>query len=101
MATTARRRTSRRRGMMRRAADSGDYTTQLEAVRDLISSQLDSGIVKPRDMAALTKRYLDVCKELNEIKAKKEQKDPALRALHVPMIAVREADNGKGAHTQS
>lgn len=84
---TRKNRVPRSRKMLQ-AADSGDYEKQLKAVRDLISRQLDSGTVMPRDMASLTKRYLDVCKELNDLQAEKQKTDPALAALHIPMQAV-------------
>lgn len=79
---------SRRKGALRRAAESGDYERELIAVRDLISTQLDSGETSARDLASLTKRYMDVCGELDEIHRKREHADPALQALHVPMARV-------------
>lgn len=78
----------KRKGALRRAAESGDYERELIAVRDLISTQLDSGETSARDLASLTKRYMDVCQELDELKAKKAHTDPALQALHVPMAKV-------------
>lgn len=101
MPTTRKRRVYRRKGPITRAAESDDYVQQLKAVRDLISKQLDSGTVAPRDMAALTKRYLDVCNEINEIEEKARQKDPALKALHIPPAAVvEESDDSKGGKAQ-
>lgn len=72
-------------GALASAAQTGDYHAQLKAVRDLISRQLDSGEVMPRDMAALTKRYLDVCKEIAAIEAEEKKSDPAASALATPM----------------
>ena len=50
------------------AAASGDRMDLLVAMRNLIASNLDEG-VPPRDMAALTRRLLEVTKEIEAINA--------------------------------
>lgn len=85
----------RRKGALRKAADSGSYEDELRAVRDLIAAQLDSGQTLARDMASLTKRYMDVCRELEDIGVQKAHADPALQALHVPMARVDGSDDSE------
>lgn len=45
---------------------SGTYADSLRATRDLIAEQLDAGVLA-RDLASLTKRLMDIQKELIEI----------------------------------
>jgi hypothetical protein len=56
------------------AARSGDRKRLLSALRDTISKQLDEG-VPPRDLAALSKRLVDIANEIAEIDAEVEGDD--------------------------
>jgi hypothetical protein len=50
------------------AARSGDPRRLLEAMRDLVATQLDEG-VPPRDMASLTKRLREITEDIAELDA--------------------------------
>ena len=50
------------------AASTGTRLDLLMAMRDLIARDLDGGVA-PRDMAALTKRLLEITKEIEAIHA--------------------------------
>ena len=56
----------RRRGPVMTAAASGDRRQLLEALRDLISAELDEG-VPARELASLSKRLVDISNELESL----------------------------------
>lgn len=58
------------------AAKSGDRRRLLAALRDAIARELDAG-VPPRDLAALSKRIVDISNEIAEIDAEVEGDDVA------------------------
>lgn len=58
----------------------GTYADSLRATRDLIAEQLDAGVLA-RDLASLTKRLMDIQKELVEIEGEGEtEESPAEKA---------------------
>lgn len=68
---------------LRNAADTGDYRRMLVALRNQIADQLDSGKVMPRDYAALSKRFADLCKEINELDRGNVEESAVGKALDV------------------
>lgn len=56
------------------AAASGSREALLVAMRDLIAADLDAG-VPARDLAALTRRLMEISKELEAVKADREGDD--------------------------
>ena len=59
----------------------GTYADSLRATRDLIAEQLDAGVLA-RDLASLTKRLMDIQKELIDIEGDGHavEESPAERA---------------------
>jgi len=55
------------------AAESGDQRQLLIATRDRIATAVDSPATPPRDLAALTRRLLDIAKELAALDAAERQ----------------------------
>jgi transposase-like protein len=49
------------------AASSGDYRSTLVKLRDRLAKQLDDANTPPRDMAALSRRFLEVVRELQAL----------------------------------
>lgn len=61
----------------------GTYADGLRATRDLIAEQLEAGVLA-RDLASLTRRLMDIQKELNEIEGDgDEEESPAERAARL------------------
>lgn len=73
-------RTAKKQKTIRNAANSGDRRRLLVSLRNLIADQLDSGRVSPRDLAALTKRIVDITEEIEAI-------DRTLKAKEDPVAA--------------
>ncbi|KAB8289320.1 hypothetical protein DSM100688_0400 [Bifidobacterium ramosum] len=77
-------RASKRQATVRNAANSGDRRRLLVSLRNLIADQLDSGKVSPRDLAALTKRIVDITEQIEAIDmAEAEKENPVATALNV------------------
>lgn len=55
------------------AASSGDMRATLAKLRDRLSRTLDDVNTPPRDLAALSRRFLEVVREIDEIDARAEQ----------------------------
>ena len=55
------------------AASSGDLRATLAKLRDRLSRTLDDPNTPPRDLAALSRRFLEVVREIDEIDARAEQ----------------------------
>lgn len=73
----------RRSNRIANAAMSGDRRRLLVSTRSLIAETLDSGEVSPRDMASLSKRLMDIAREIEEIDAlNKRESDPIGQAIH-------------------
>lgn len=53
-------------GSVNSAAGSGDMRSLLVALRDRIASEIDAG-VPARDLASLSRRLLDIAKEIEEL----------------------------------
>jgi hypothetical protein len=64
------------------AAATGSHRDLLVSMRDLIAKQLDEG-VPPRDLASLTKRLLEIRKEIEGVDAA-GNRDPVGRAASAP-----------------
>jgi hypothetical protein len=58
-----------RQGKVASAAQES-HLALLIALRDRIASDIDSGDVPPRDMAALARRLLEIAKEIDALQAK-------------------------------
>jgi hypothetical protein len=58
----------RRAGAIAKAAASGDRLALLVAMRDRVAGDLDSGVAA-RDLASLTRRLLEITKEIEAIHA--------------------------------
>lgn len=54
------------------AAESEDRLAELRAMRRVIASAIDGG-VPARDLAALTRRQIEISKQIDELLAKAEQ----------------------------
>ena len=54
-----------------KAAAGGSRLGLLEALRDLIADELDSGSVPPRDMAALIRQIKDLSADIEALSARK------------------------------
>lgn len=58
----------------------GTYIESLKATRDVIAQQIEEGVLA-RDLASLTRRLLDIQKELIELEGEGEQEEsPAEKA---------------------
>ena len=64
------------------AAKSGHRRDMLEAMRDRIAIAVDSDTTPARDLAALTRRLMDIAKELEALDAQ-ESEDDIGRALDI------------------
>lgn len=61
----------------------GTYAESLRATRDVIAQQIESGVMA-RDLASLTRRLLDIQKELIELEGEGEKEEsPAERAARM------------------
>lgn len=58
----------------------GTYAESLKATRDVIAAQIEAGVLA-RDLASLTRRLMDIQKELLELEGEGEpQESPAEKA---------------------
>lgn len=64
------------------AAESGDYLDELLAMRRTIARRLDNPNTRPADIASLTRRQLEITKEIRAITADKG--DPIASAVATP-----------------
>jgi len=55
------------------AASSGDLRATLAKLRDRLSKTLDDVNTPPRDLAALSRRFLEVVREIDEIDSRRKQ----------------------------
>ncbi|HKV17585.1 MAG TPA: hypothetical protein VJR50_01040, partial [Mycobacterium sp.] len=63
------------------AAEAGDRRALLVATRDRIAAACDSPQTPPRDLAALTRRLLDIAKEIEAIDARDEDQAAGAAAV--------------------
>ena len=68
---------------IRNAANSGDRRRLLVALRNRIADDLDSGRVQSRDLASLSKRLMDIAREIDAIDKAEDTDNPVARALDV------------------
>lgn len=66
---------------IRNAANSGDRRRLLVALRNRIADDLDSGRVQSRDLASLSKRLMDIAREIDAIDKAEDTDNPVARAL--------------------
>lgn len=87
MAAKRSSRTSSRTGRtvhtIRNAANSGDRRRLLVALRNRIADDLDSGRVQSRDLASLSKRLMDIAREIDAIDKADAANDQVSLALDV------------------
>lgn len=77
-------RVSHKQSTIRNAANSGNRRRLLVSLRNLIADQLDSGKVSSRDLAALTKRIVDITEEIELIdKAAAEKENPVAASFYI------------------
>lgn len=57
----------------------GTYLEGLKATRDVIAQQIELGVMA-RDLASLTRRLLEIQREINELDVEGEDESPAERA---------------------
>jgi len=70
-------------GTVAEAAESGSRREILEAVRDRLAASIDNEKTPPRDLAALTRRFLDVTREIEAL-ADEESEDEVGEAQSTP-----------------
>ena len=68
---------------IRDAANSGVRRRLLVALRNRIADDLDSGRVQSRDLASLSKRLMDIAREIDAIDKAEDTDNPVARALDV------------------
>ena len=66
---------------IRNAANSGDRRRLLVALRNRIADDLDKGRIASRDLAALTKRLMDIAAEIERIDRGSSTGNPVADAL--------------------
>jgi hypothetical protein len=71
------------------AATSGSRLDLLVATRDLVAAQLDEGVA-PRDLASLSRRLMELAKEIEGLKGAKKN-DPVRSAAATPDAPLRVA----------
>jgi hypothetical protein len=54
------------------AAESGSRVAELRAMRRIIARRLDDDSTQARDLAALSKRQMDISREIEELMAEEE-----------------------------
>jgi hypothetical protein len=72
---TARTRKPPAQKSVKAAAASGTPRELLVAVRDRIAATIDKADTPPRDLAALTRRLMDIAKEINALDAAERSDD--------------------------
>jgi hypothetical protein len=55
------------------AAESGDRVAELTAMRRVIARALDNENTSPRDLAALSRRQIEISKEIDALKRQKSE----------------------------
>lgn len=55
------------------AAESGDRIDELRAMRKVIARAIDDGGTSPRDLAALTRRQIEISREIEALEAAEVQ----------------------------
>lgn len=66
---------------IRNAANSGNRRRLLVALRNRIADDLDKGRIASRDLAALTKRLMDIAAEIERIDRGSSMDNPVVDAL--------------------
>ena len=57
------------------AAESGDRVQELVAMRRVIARAIDNENTSPRDLAALSRRQIEISKEIDALKRQKSEED--------------------------
>lgn len=57
------------------AVEQGDRRAVLVAMRDVVAAAIDAETTSPRDLAALTRRLMDLTREIEKIDAEEREAD--------------------------
>lgn len=57
------------------AAESGDRLAEMQAMRRVIAKALDNELTSPRDLAALSRRQIELSREIDALRRQKAEED--------------------------
>lgn len=57
------------------AAESGDRMAEMAAMRRVIAKALDNELTSPRDLAALSRRQIELSREIDALRRQKAEED--------------------------
>lgn len=57
------------------AAESGDRLAEMQAMRRVIARALDNELTSPRDLAALSRRQIELSREIDALRRQKAEED--------------------------
>lgn len=57
------------------AAESGDRLAEMQAMRRVIAKALDNEFTSPRDLAALSRRQIELSREIDALRRQKAEED--------------------------